>query len=440
MSTPTTTTASPVTPANESTEEWELQRDALKGEADDFYKAKDFKKSIAKYTEAITLDPGHILLYSNRSAAYLNNNEKSRALKDAQKCVELDKGWFKGHNRLAAALYALGRLGAAKSSYNESLRLCGPDVNKIASKGLEDVTVLEKKRMEEEKGQREAALLSAKSSGGPRASQNETTEEISSASDSKKEGVSKPVTSTVTSTDPTDEEDDLLADFFSNVVGDNSKDQIEATEEKIQHSGPSKIRKENVDLEAGADQINRLVLVSNYEWKNLNPFAVLAISHTATEEEVARRYKALSLLVHPDKCREPHARDAFEQIRKANAQLNDSVKRKHTIDLINAGRKNGKKHWEAEQKRLHTSGLQPEETLEEAQEKAVMKLFAEIETKRRDVERRKRNQEKRERDLEDAEIEKLKAERDFDQNWKKGERLDKRIGNWRDFSHKKKKK
>ena len=78
--------------------------------------------------------------------------------------------------------------------------------------------------------------------------------------------------------------------------------------------------------------------------------------------------------------------------------------------------------------------------MEEAQEKAVMKLFAEIETKRRDVERRKRNQEKRERDLEDAEIEKLKAERDFDQNWKKGERLDKRIGNWRDFSHKKKKK
>jgi len=438
MNTPTTTVAGPAAaPANDTTEEWEIQRDALKVEADDFYKAKDFKKAIAKYTEAITLDPEHILLYSNRSAAYLNNNEKSKALKDAQQCVELDGDWFKGHSRLAAALFALGRLDAAKSSYQESLRLCGPEVNKIASKGLEDVKLLEKKRIEEEKIEREAGLLSAKSSSnGPSSSQNKTAKEISPASNKEKEETTK----AVASTEPADEEDDLLADFFSNVDGDNLKDQSEPSEEKILENGPSKIKKENVDLGTAADQIKRLVLVSNYEWKNLNPFSVLAISHNAAEEEVGRRYKALSLLVHPDKCREPHARDAFEQIRKANAQLNDSVKRKHIIDLINTGRKNGKKDWEAKQKRLHANGPQPEETLEEAQEKAVMKLFAEIEMKRRDVEKRKRNQEKRERDLEDAEVEKLKADRDFEQNWKKGERLEKRIGNWRNFNHKKKRK
>lgn len=50
--------------------------------------------------QAITIDPDNHVLYSNRSAAYLKSDSKSKALWDAQKCVELQPEWAKGYSRL----------------------------------------------------------------------------------------------------------------------------------------------------------------------------------------------------------------------------------------------------------------------------------------------------------------------------------------------------
>jgi len=62
-----------------------------------------------------------------------------------------------------------------------------------------------------------------------------------------------------------------------------------------------------------------------------------------------------------------------------------------------------------------------------------MKIFAQVEMKRRDVERRKREYEKRERTQEDEELKKQKGEREFDSNCRKTERVEQRVGNWREF-------
>ncbi|KAL7547085.1 hypothetical protein ACHAWF_010403 [Thalassiosira exigua] len=62
-----------------------------------------------------------------------------------------------------------------------------------------------------------------------------------------------------------------------------------------------------------------------------------------------------------------------------------------------------------------------------------MKIFAEIEQKRRNIERRKRGYEQRERAQEDEEKAKEKNEREHDKRWREGQRVDKRVGNWRDF-------
>ena len=102
--------------------------------------------------------------------------------------------------------------------------------------------------------------------------------------------------------------------------------------------------------------------------------------------------------------------------------------------------KNAKKEFEIEAKKSKISGVKPQQTLEEAQKKTVMKLFAEIEMKRRDVEKRKRKQEQREHDQEVAENEKLKKEVEFEKNWKGGDRLNNRVGNWRNFQVRPKKK
>ena len=414
-------------------EEWELQRDSLKLEGDAFYKAKDFKQAILKYSGAIELDPENHILYSNRSAAHLNNSEKSKSLKDAQKCVELKKDWFKGQNRLGAALFSLGRLNEARSVYMESLKLQPEESNPTAKKAIDDIKVAEQEKIEQAKRQREIALATA--SGYDAAAG------TSSVTDEKH--TKEKSTIQLQHNDNTGE-DDLLGDFFSSVEKESDEENkavITPCDVGIETT-VSKIKIENVDLGSASDQISRL-LASNYQWKNLNPYNVLSISHEATDDEVARRYKALSLLLHPDKCKHPRAQEAFEEIRKANTALKDDDRRKHIRELIRTGMKNGKKEWELEQRRLSSLGCKPEQTIEEMQRKAVMKLFAEIEMKRRDVEKRKMNQEKRERDQEDAEKEKARKEMEFDKNWKGGDRLNNRVGNWRDFqggSNKKRKK
>jgi len=52
--------------------------------------------------------------FSNRSAAYLKlGDAKSKALKDAQRCMELAPEWPKSFSRLGAAQHALGRFDGA---------------------------------------------------------------------------------------------------------------------------------------------------------------------------------------------------------------------------------------------------------------------------------------------------------------------------------------
>lgn len=54
------------------------------------------------------------MYFSNRSAAYLKlGDAKSKALKDAERCMELAPEWPKSFSRLGAAQHALGRFDGA---------------------------------------------------------------------------------------------------------------------------------------------------------------------------------------------------------------------------------------------------------------------------------------------------------------------------------------
>lgn len=56
--------------------------------------------------------------FSNRSAAYLKlGDAKSKALKDAERCMELAPEWSKAFSRLGAAQHALGRYDAAVQTF-----------------------------------------------------------------------------------------------------------------------------------------------------------------------------------------------------------------------------------------------------------------------------------------------------------------------------------
>jgi DnaJ family protein C protein 8 len=235
-----------------------------------------------------------------------------------------------------------------------------------------------------------------------------------------------------------------LDDFFSEVEAATENPKLRTESPEDQDDSKNRIKIHLNDLGTSASQIDRL-LQTNYEWKNLNPFYVLDIPHTVDNESIiSARYRALSLLVHPDKNAEDviRAKAAFEQVKKAMEQMNDETKRRHLSQLVEQGYKQGKRDWEEELAKnpnasASMSEKEKQDGLSSSQNKATMKIFASIEAKRRDVERRKRKFEQRERAQEDEEKEREKKERDHDKNWREVGRVEKRVGNWRDFQKKK---
>ncbi|KAF8312509.1 chaperone regulator [Clavulina sp. PMI_390] len=60
----------------------------------------------------------------------------------------------------------------------------------------------------------------------------------------------------------------------------------------------------------------------------LNPYDILGMDYfDVTEEDVKKRYKKLSLFIHPDKATHPRAPDAFDLLKKAAAELSEKEKR-----------------------------------------------------------------------------------------------------------------
>ncbi|KAF5382008.1 hypothetical protein D9615_004447 [Tricholomella constricta] len=69
-----------------------------------------------------------------------------------------------------------------------------------------------------------------------------------------------------------------------------------------------------------------------------NPYDILDIEESSTQEEVKRRYRQLSLFIHPDKT--PHARapEAFDILKKAESELSDKDKREDLDAVITQAR------------------------------------------------------------------------------------------------------
>jgi DnaJ family protein C protein 8 len=400
---------------DETAEEWEIQRDHHKAQGDLAFRCGGFKTAIDEYSKAISLDPEYIVAYSNRSAAYLRNSEKSKALKDATYITStLDPTFAKGQSRLAAALHALRRFEQAKDAYHAVLAL-DPN-NAAATRGVEECQK-ELDRIQQHEDEEEEKPKAKKA---PEQPQVQPQAEDQPEEEEEEED---------------DDGDDLLNDFFADVeVAAKKKKALSAEEDDDQPKATNAVKKDKQVLGTSEAQMERL-LKDNHEWRNLNPFYVLQVTADATDDDVSRRYKALSLLLHPDKnggCEQ--AQLAFDEVKKAKNLLLDPDRGKHTRMLHEEGMKAGEIVW----KKAGKKGGNVKKR--ELQETEVMRIFAQVEQKRREVEQRERNYEQRERQQEDDELAKERKARKFDKQWRDEERVGKRVGNWRDFAVNKKKK
>lgn len=83
----------------------------------------NYPDAMKQYNEAILRAPRDAKLYSNRAFCYTKLMEFSMALKDADKCIQLDPTFVKGHLRKAAVHTALKENGKAAQSFKAALEI-----------------------------------------------------------------------------------------------------------------------------------------------------------------------------------------------------------------------------------------------------------------------------------------------------------------------------
>lgn len=101
----------------EISEEIQQQAEALKTEANEYFKQEKFQQAVDLYTKALDLNPTKAVYYANRSIANLRQENFGYALSDASKAIECDKNYLKAYYRRAAAHMALGKYKIALKDY-----------------------------------------------------------------------------------------------------------------------------------------------------------------------------------------------------------------------------------------------------------------------------------------------------------------------------------
>ena len=72
--------------------------------------------------------------------------------------------------------------------------------------------------------------------------------------------------------------------------------------------------------------------------KFYNPYDVLQLDAAATEEEIKKQYKTFAMILHPDKCKDPRAKDAWHAVEQAHKTLCDPDKRKVYLRIMHEAR------------------------------------------------------------------------------------------------------
>lgn len=208
------------------------------------------------------------------------------------------------------------------------------------------------------------------------------------------------------------------------------------------------IEKRDEDLTSDK-QIERLTK-PGAKYLNLNPYEVLQLSPEATEDQIKKKFRQLSILIHPDKNpdKKELAERAFEAVNEANRALKDSEqvkKAKLLLEEAAAMLEMKLKEKRKEAKKLNPNAVVPEDNSPEAyfrlQRAITAKLFADNEIRKHELVDRQQQEKKRERETELEEEDNTKRQKQMEKQWDEGR--NNRVTDWRSFqknNEKKKKK
>ncbi|KAL3530295.1 hypothetical protein ACH5RR_009617 [Cinchona calisaya] len=176
----------------------------------------------------------------------------------------------------------------------------------------------------------------------------------------------------------------------------------------------------------------------------LNSFEHLNLPFDSSVDDVKKQYRKLSLLVHPDKCKHPQAKEAFGALAKAQQLLLEPQEREYLVNQINAAKEELRAKRKKQLKKDTASKLKSmvdegryEQEFERSQEfqlelkLKVREILTEQEWRRRKMQMRISEEEGRLKKDEEESKEMWKRKREHEEQWE-GTR-EQRVSSWRDF-------
>lgn len=164
----------------------------------------------------------------------------------------------------------------------------------------------------------------------------------------------------------------------------------------------------------------------------LDAYTVLDLQPGCTTDVVKKTYRKKSLLIHPDKSKNPQAPDAFDKLKKAESILQDD-KQRQVLDKAFADSRRlliQEKKWTYDDSRLKSS-----EFHEEWRNK-TKEVLIENELRRRKLAKMQMEQEGREKRRLEEEAEARRRKREAEKAWE--DNRDTRVESWRAYQKKRK--
>ncbi|KAK6196820.1 hypothetical protein LQW54_011135 [Pestalotiopsis sp. IQ-011] len=160
----------------------------------------------------------------------------------------------------------------------------------------------------------------------------------------------------------------------------------------------------------------------------LDAYAVLDLNPGVPESDIKMTYRKKSLLIHPDKTRNPQAPDAFDRLKKAQTELMDEKHRARLDESIADARMLllREHKWTVDSPELKTPDFAAKWRVK------TREVLIDDEHRRRRQVKAQMQEEGREQRRQDEEIDERKRKRQHDQDWEATR--EQRIDSWRQFA------
>lgn len=161
----------------------------------------------------------------------------------------------------------------------------------------------------------------------------------------------------------------------------------------------------------------------------LDAYAVLGLKPGVPENDIKIIYRKKSLLIHPDKTKNPRAPDAFDRLKKAQTELMDEKHRARLDEAIADARMLliRENKWTVDSPEVK----EPDAEFERKWGMKTVEVLIDNEQRRRRQMKGQMQEEGRQQRKEDTELDERKRKRQHEQDWEATR--DQRIDSWRTF-------